>query len=168
MKITKKLQETVIKEVAGEDTLVIVNYLRGKKNISEFIIADELEIEIHSIRNMLYRLLDANLVTFTRKKDKQKGWYIYYWTYDPNNIGHLYWEIKKKRLENLQDRLRRETTSHFFICPQNCLRLEFEKAIQFDYRCPECGDMLAQEDNSKKIKEFEAEIKELEQEIKKR
>ncbi len=62
--------------VPEEDAEHIVFYLRGKTNISEFIIAEELDLEIHRARNLLYKLLDQNLVSFKRKKDKIKGWYI--------------------------------------------------------------------------------------------
>lgn len=158
----------VITEVAGEDTLVLVAYLKGKKNVSEFVIAKDMKMEINTIRNMLYRLLDSNLVTFTRKKDKQKGWYIYYWTYQPKNIDHLFWEIKKKRLEGLKDRLFREKQNVFFVCPQGCMRLEFENAISFDYRCPECGNMLGQQDNAGLRVQLETEIEEITKEISER
>ncbi|HLP80123.1 MAG TPA: hypothetical protein VK158_05790 [Acidobacteriota bacterium] len=164
----KSLAEKVITEVAGSDVLAIVSYLKGKKNISEFVIAKDLKQEINLIRNMLYRLLDANLVSFNRKKDKQKGWYIYYWTYQPNNITHLFWEIKKKRLDGLKDRLQREKANVFFTCPSGCIRLEFETAITFDYRCPECGTMLSQQDNSGTKTQLETEINDLEEELKNR
>ncbi len=166
--ITKEgttMTHKVITEVAGEDTLVLVAYLKGKKNVSEFVIAKDMKMEINTIRNMLYRLLDSNLVTFTRKKDKQKGWYIYYWTYQPKNIDHLFWEIKKKRLEGLKDRLFREKQNVFFVCPKGCIRLEFENAISFDYRCPECGSMLGQQDNAGLRVQLETEISELTTEI---
>jgi len=158
----------VIMEVAGEDTIQLVTYLKGKQNISEFVIAKDMKMEINTIRNMLYRLLDANLVTFTRKKDKQKGWYIYYWTYQPHNIEHLFWEIKKKRLEGLKDRLFREKHNVFFVCPKGCIRLEFENAISFDYRCPECGSMLGQQDNAGLQTQLSTEIAELDKELSER
>jgi transcription initiation factor TFIIE subunit alpha len=157
MKITKELEHQVITAIAGQDTLELVEYLRGKSNISEFIIAEGLKKEINPIRNMLYRLLDANLVSFTRKKDKQKGWYIYYWTYDSANIGHLFWEAKRKRLEFLQENIAKEKNTVFFICPTGCIRIEFDKAFEFDYRCPECGEIILQQDTSLKVSEMQIE-----------
>ena len=46
-------------------------------------------------------------------------------------------------------------------------RLDFEQATEFEFKCPECGQLLNQEENEKKIKELEKEIKELESELKK-
>ncbi|MFT4313382.1 MAG: hypothetical protein ACMXYA_03155 [Candidatus Woesearchaeota archaeon] len=165
MKLDKKTTHFVISEIAGDDVITLVEYLKGKKNVSEFIIAQELEIEINIIRNMLYRLLDANLVSFYRKKDKQKGWYIYYWTYEPNDLDHLYWEIKKKQLQSLKDRLHREQNNVFFSGESRAVRLTFEKAIEFNYQCPETGELLEQEDNTETVKMLTTEIDELEKEI---
>ncbi|MFT7615203.1 MAG: transcription initiation factor TFIIE subunit alpha [Candidatus Woesearchaeota archaeon] len=168
MKMTKKLTEYVITQVSGEDTLPLVDYLTDKENTSEFVIAEEMELEIQTIRNRLYRLLNANLVSFNRKKDKQKGWYIYYWTFNTNNIAHLYWQIKEKRLDNLKDRLHREKQSVFFHCVSSCIRLDFETAISFDYSCPECGEMITQQDNSHTINQLQTEMNDLEKELKKK
>ena len=58
MSITKKLIEEVVTELVGEEALPIVFYLRGKKKISEFIVAEELDLEIHRTRNLLYILYE--------------------------------------------------------------------------------------------------------------
>lgn len=167
MKITKKLEEEVIAQLSGPDVMPLVEYLRGKKDTSEFIIAKDIEQDIQSIRNQLYRLLDHNLVTFWRKKDKQKGWYIYYWTYNPSHIEFLYWDTKKKRLEKMKERLSREIGEFFFMCQDNgCVRLDFDKVIEFNYQCPECGGMMIQQDNSRTKDHLNTQIVELEKELK--
>ena len=77
MKLSNKLIDNVVENVAGKDVLPLVKTLKNKKNVSEFKLADDIKEEINTTRNMLYRLLDNNLVSFVRKKDKKKGWYIY-------------------------------------------------------------------------------------------
>jgi len=169
MKITKEIENKVVSELAGADVLPLVEYMRNKKDISEFIIAKDIEEDIKVIRNQLYRLLNHNLVNFWRKKDKQKGWYIYYWTYNPNEIEFLFWSIKKRRLEKLKERLQREENDFFFMCQDNgCVRLDFEKATEFNYQCPECGGMMIQQDNNRTKEFLISQIKELEEEIAKR
>ena len=166
MKPSLEREESVIIEIAGEEVLELVGFLKLNPNISEFILAEKLGKEINPVRNLLYKLLDANLVSFTRKKDKQKGWYIYYWTYNNNNISHLFWDLKLKRIDKLQERLVRERNTVFFICPNGCIRIDFDKAFEFDYRCPECGELIVQQDNSIKVAEFETEIAQLTEELK--
>ena len=46
-KLTKKLTEEVITELVGDHALPIIDFLRGKTRISEFIIAEELGFEIN-------------------------------------------------------------------------------------------------------------------------
>ena len=166
MRLSNKIIEATIAEVAGEDVLSIVHFLKNKKNISEFKIADVIKKEINETRNMLYRLHEANLISFIRKKDKKKGWYIYYWTFKPKMIKHLITRLKKDKLAKLKDRLSREKSSHFFICQNKCIRLDFEQAMNFEFKCPECGEMMNQEDNLENIRLIEEEIKKIEDELK--
>ena len=167
MKITKKITENVISEVAGADVIPIINYLKDKKNISEFKIAEDLKLEVNRTRNMLYRLHGSNLVSFIRKKDKQKGWYIYYWTFNQSRVRDLTLRLKKKKVGRLKERLGRETGGNFFVCDNKCIRLDFEQAVGFDFKCPECGMLMNQQNNENIIKSIKKEIKIIETELKK-
>lgn len=165
MRITKKLIEDVVKELVNEESLQIVFYLRGKTKISEFIIAEELDIEIHQTRNLLYRLLEHNIVSFIRKKDKIKGWYICYWDFNEQVIPYLSDKIKREKVEKLQERLDREQSGgQFFMCRNACARMDFEKAIEFNFKCPECGEIMNQQDNTRTIEFLKQRIKELKEE----
>ncbi len=155
----------VVEDVAGHDVLPLIEVLKGKKNVSEFTIAEELKEEINTIRNKLYRLYGSNLVEFTRKKDMKKGWYIYYWTFVPSRIPRLLRGIKKRKLDKLRERLVAEQRGHFFECSNKCMRLVFDKAMDFEFKCPECGLLMNQQDNSKRIEHLLKEITTLEKEI---
>lgn len=166
MKLTNKLVEEVIAMTAGEDTIDIVEYLKGKKNISEFTIAEVVKRPINETRNALYRLFRQNLVTFNRKKDKKKGWYIYYWTYNPDRVQYLAQDLKQTRLIKLHERLERENSNNFYACASMCARLDFEQAMEFEFKCPECGQLMNQMDNTRTIDNLKQQIKELEKEMK--
>ena len=166
MKLSNKIVEDVVVEVAGEDVIPLVKALKNKKNVSEFKLADNIKQEVNATRNMLYRLYDANLVSFIRKKDKKKGWYIYYWTYSPQKMRFLYIKQKKKKLEQLTEQLKEEEEGQYFECKSKCVRLNFDQATNFEFHCPECGGLITQEDNSKKIENIKKEIQEIKKEIK--
>ncbi|RMD45149.1 MAG: hypothetical protein D6831_04175 [Aquificota bacterium] len=143
---------------------------KNEKNV-QFVLMEnqhnkDIKTDIKETRNMLYRLYHANLVSFTRKKDKKKGWYIYYWTFNHKNIKHLNTELKKNRLKNLKERVKRESKSLFFACNNKCIRFDFDQATNFNFKCPECGELMHQEDNKKIIEKLEKEIKALEKELK--
>lgn len=166
MKLSDTEIEDIASKVAGEDVVRLIKALKNKKNVSEFTLADSIKKEINLTRNMLYRLYDSNLVSFIRKKDKRKGWYIYYWTFNTDRIKYLAKQIKKQRLEQLKERLDREKSSNFFTCKNQCIRLNFEQATDFEFKCPECGELLNQVDNIQKKADLEKEIKKLEKELK--
>ncbi len=166
MKLSNKIVEGVVSEVAGEDVVPLVKALKNRKNVSEFKLAENINKEVNEIRNMLYRLYDANLVSFVRKKDKKKGWYIYYWTFNGKRVKDLVNDLKKKRLGALKQRLEREESGNFYICDSRCIRLDFEQATDFEFKCPECGSLMNEENNKDKIEEMKMEIKELEKELK--
>jgi len=158
MRLSNKFVDEVITNVAGSDVVPLVNSIKNRKNVSEFKIAEKLGVNVNIVRNMLYRLYHKNLVSFVRKKDKTKGWYIYYWTFNMKHIKFLADSLKKERVEKLRERLDREKNGFFFVCPNECIRLDFEKATDYYFKCPECGSLLNQEDNQKKIRELEKEI----------
>ena len=168
MRLSNKIIEGIVSQVAGDDVVPLVRFLKNKKNISEFKIADAIKKEVNETRNMLYRLYNSNLVSFIRKKDKKKGWYIYYWTFNKKTLKYLMFDLKRKRLERLRERLEREKQTDFFVCSNKCMRLDFDQATDFGYKCPECGELLNQEDNKEKIREIEEEIKGLEKGAKRR
>jgi len=95
-----------------------------------------------------------------------KGWYIYYWTFNHARVKGLAIEIKKRKIEMAKERLERENGGHFFLCDDKCIRLDFEQAIGFDFKCPECGMLMNQQNNEKIIKSLKAEIKKNEKELK--
>ncbi len=166
MKLTKKIIDSVITEVAGADVIPLVDTLKKKKNISEFDLAKDIDREVNQTRNMLYRLFNANLVTFIRKKDKQKGWYIYYWTFNPKRVHYLVTDLKRKRLQKLEERVEREESNHFFMCMNKCIRLDFEQAMDFEFKCPECNEIMNQEENQAVVDNVKKEIIKLEKELK--
>ncbi|MBI5389102.1 hypothetical protein HZB01_01850 [Candidatus Woesearchaeota archaeon] len=166
MRVTPKQIEDVISTVAGKDVVPLAKLLKGKQNVSEFKIAEDLKKDINETRNMLYRLYHANLVSFTRKKDRQKGWYVYYWTFRQNDISHLARMLKEERLEKLKERVVRESTNHYFSCTGGCIRLDFDQSTEFQFKCPECGNLLTHEDNAEKVEHLDREIALLEEALK--
>ncbi len=158
----KKILE-LTKEVIGEDAVKIVNFLKDKPNISEFKIAERTKTEIHEIRNILYRLNNHNLATYVKKKDRQKGWYISYWTFNKKRVKELMSTIKVQKLEKYKQRLKVEEANKnsFFMCSNACIRLEFQTATEHEFKCPECGNLLNLQDNEKTINFLKSKIREL-------
>ncbi|RJQ16952.1 hypothetical protein C4573_02730 [Candidatus Woesearchaeota archaeon] len=159
---TIKLMEEVVSELVGDEALPIVHYLKGKKNISEFKIAEDVNEEIHRTRNILYRLLEHNIVFFKRKKDKIKGWYICYWDLNDQIFPYLKTKMTDHKIVSLRERLGKEYTSIFYMCKSACVRMDFDKAVDFNFKCPECGEIMQEQDNKRTIEFIKERIKQLE------
>ncbi len=166
MRLTKKKIDDILKDVVGEEGLPIIHELLERSNISEFDLAGKTKKDIKVVRKRLYQLYNYNLVSFTRKKDKQKGWYIYYWTLLMDCIKYLYFKKKRERLASLQQQLEVERKELFFSCPSACVRLTFDQAMDFEFRCPECGILATQESSEKRVASLQQEIASLKQELK--
>lgn len=172
--MTKQMAETlvvpkeqvieVVRELVGEHAMPVITFLKGKSRISEFIIAEELDLEINETRNILYKLLEHNLVSFIRKKDKIKGWYICYWDFNEHMVPQLKSKIAQKKLEKLNERLDEEQSNQFFLCRNACSRMNFDKSMEFNFKCPECGTIMSEQDNGRTIEFLQQRIKELEDE----
>ena len=150
----------------GEPGLPLIRELYGKENVSEFDLASRTKKDIKVIRKLLYILYNNNLVSFIRKKDKQKGWYIYYWTLLPEGIKYMYIKKKKELVVSLQEKIESEQKEIFFACPHNCVRLNFDQATDFEFHCPECGELASPDQGKQNIGQFKKEKVEVEQELK--
>ena len=164
MSIAEQRIQSLLKNIAPtEDAEQIIFYLQGKTNISEFIIAEELDLEIHRTRHILYKLLDVNLVSFKRKKDKIKGWYICYWDFNEDAIPHLEEKYRVETLNKLRNRLKNEESGFFYMCRSAHVRQNFDVAFENDFKCPECGEIMNQLDNTRTISFLQSRISELEE-----
>ncbi len=162
---TKPLPKEIIdliKNNVDEGLLPLVKLLYNRRNVSEFKLSEKLKITINQIRNMLYRLQEKNLVTSIRRKDKKKGWYIYYWTFNKKQARALLKSIRTKRLNELKSLLKKVSVRNYFICQDCGIRLKFEDALDYNFRCPECGELLVEESKEAFVRKIKREISVLE------
>ncbi|MBS3117147.1 hypothetical protein J4421_06145 [Candidatus Woesearchaeota archaeon] len=164
MRLTHKKMKEILILILGEGGFPLVKELMGKENVSEFDLANKTKQDIKVIRKMLYLLYNNNLVGFTRKKDKQKGWYIYYWTLQPENVRFCCFKMKRDLLQRLEEQLENEKRELFFVCYNSCVRLNFDQAMDFEFHCPECGELITQDEKGK-IKELTQKIEETKGEL---
>lgn len=157
----RQMIHDVVTELVSEEAVQIVLYLIGKTKVSEFTVANDLNLEIHKARNLLYKLFEQNILSFIRKKDKIKGWYICYWDFNEKSVPFLNEKIKKNKLQKLQERLEKESNATFYMCKSACTRMDFEKAMEFNFKCPECGELMDEQNNTRTIEFLQQKIKEL-------
>ena len=154
-----------LKEIVGDALLPVISLLKGNGFISEIELAKKASMDINEVRTILYHLQELNLVDFRREREKKTGWYIYYWALEPRGIRPLVSNLRKQKLLKMREELKRENGGSFFSCLHLCVRLDFEAATNFNYRCPECGGTVQLEDNIQRIKKLKEGIIKLEKAI---
>ena len=153
-----KLLHDLVEEMAGENTGRIVDILFGKRDVNEFSIAKKMELTINQVRNILYKLSADGLVSFIRKKDKRKGWYIYYWTLKTEKCMAKLETSLLKKIENFKHILQDRETKRFYSCHPCGIEVTEEKALEHGFSCEECAEVYELSDNSGQIRETKAKI----------
>lgn len=160
-----KILYEVAEVIVGKSGYDIVELLKDKRDVNEFKIAEKLEMTINQARNILYKLYAQDIVSFIRKKDKGKGWYIYYWTLNILKSLELFLKIKQREMNEQKALLRSRENKRFYHCKGCEMELTEETALNHDFLCPECGSLLEVSDNSEKVAETTKRIKKIEYEI---
>src|SRR3989344_2437647 len=160
-----KLLNNLVEELAGQETGRIVPILFDKRDVNEFIIAKKMDLTINQVRNILYKLSAEGLVTFIRKKDKRKGWYIYYWTIKTEKCLIKLEQALKKKIEGLNELLKNRETKRFYVCKSCGVEVTEEKALENGFSCEECAEVYELADNSGAIRDTKAKITRTERDL---
>jgi len=160
------LLKNLANELAEADVGQIIEILYNKKDVNEFLIAKKVGLTINQIRNILYKLSAEGLVSFIRKKDKRKGWYIYYWTLDTKKCLQNLEHALQKKILNLKELLKNREQKRYYHCKTCNIEVGEEQALEHGYVCEECAGTYDLSQNEKEIKELNAKIAKAERELK--
>ncbi|MBT3642568.1 hypothetical protein HN604_01185 [archaeon] len=160
-----KLLHNLVEELAGEGTGRIVDILFGKKDVNEFSLAKKMELTINQVRNILYKLSADGLVSFIRKKDKRKGWYIYYWTLKTEKCLVKLEQSLISKIDSLNVILGNRTSDRFYICKPCLIEVTEEKALENGFSCEECAEVYELSDNSKPIRDAKSRITKIQKDL---
>ncbi len=160
-----KLLKIIVEELIGKKSVEIIDLLVGKKHVNEFIIAKKLKLTINQTRNVLYKLSEHGLVSFIRKKDKKRGWYIYFWTINPYQALNLLENSLKKKLQEQETLLKNRMISNHYFCNNCFIEVKEETALLNNFICSECNSVYQLADNTKVIQEINDKIAKLKKEV---
>ena len=167
MKSIMHLFEELVKDKCGPNGVKILRLLEDKENVSEFVLSEKIDININELRILLYKLTEDNLIYSIRKKDKEKGWYIYHWTFNFRHARDLLIKYKEKKLEELKNKLLHKEIPKY-VCPNGCVSINLEDAMEVEFKCTECNTLLNlkevkynEEILKKKISEIEEELEKI-------
>jgi len=150
----------------GEDATEVIKALQKLVEAADDEIAKEADLSLNIVRKVLYKLYDHSLITCTRERNDQTGWYTFRWQIQRSQLD-AFIRIKKRRiLEKLRTRLKFEKEHSFFIC-KKCpdVRVTFEEAIETAFRCGKCGDQYVSSNNEYAVDKLSGTIEKLQKEL---
>jgi transcription initiation factor TFIIE subunit alpha len=134
--------------------------------MTEEEIVSKTGVKLNDVRKILYRLYEHSIVGLRRIRDKDTGWFIFYWRVQADQVEGFIISQKKRILEKLEARLEYEKSHDFYYCfTPGCKRLSFEEATEYLFRCPKCGKPLIHYDNGKIIEAIQKKINKIKSEM---
>ncbi len=180
-----QLNDIIIK-LTDETTVKVLNVLLDQKEIIDEeivnILNEEIErkyeainedeehkiprIALKEVRKSLYKLNERSLARYRRVRDKETGYFVYFWTPIWERIRDLIISRRKMTKKKLLQRLDYEQRNLLYVCDEGHTPVTFSDAFELGFICTTCGKELSQKDNTKTIHFLEQKIKVLDEELK--
>lgn len=174
-------------KLTDETTVKVLNVLLDRKEITDEemvnILNEELEqshevskedetqeiprIALKEVRKSLYKLNERSLARYRRVRDRETGYFVYYWSPIYERILDLIISRRKQSIKKLRQRLDYEQRNLLYVCDEGHTPVPFSDAFELGFICTTCSKELSQKDNTKTIEFLEIKIQELESELKK-
>ncbi|MEM2210988.1 MAG: transcription factor [Nitrososphaerales archaeon] len=152
--------------LGGEDYVRVARAVLNNENATDEEIASATGLKINTVRKALYTLFGRSLITGVRVRDQRKGWFVYRWRAQRDQVDSFILTQKKKTLNRLKSRLEYENTHQFYSCGTNgCKSMTFEESMEYFFKCPKCGKTMVPIDTSYLKKALEWKIKQIEAEM---
>ncbi len=155
----------IVQNTAGEQAVKLVDLLYNKKDINEFLIAKKLGLTINQTRNLLYRLSHLGILSSIRKKDKRKGWYIYFWTFNVLKSLEVLEENINKEINDLKNQLSSKQQKRYYRCKICGREVNEESALLNSFTCSECGEVYELSNNIGAVEDMTKQIAKLDKEL---
>jgi transcription factor E len=153
--------------VVGEEGVGLVRNLSRVRQIDEFKLAKKLKMEVNVVRSLLYKLYSQKIVSFTKRRDRRKGWWIYIWKLHPEKLASIIVRKRKEELKRIGEKLASIEALHLFQCKRCRTRINYERAMETNFTCSICGRVLAAIDTSEIKENLKREARRIEKEIEK-
>ncbi len=129
--------------LGSEDYVRVARALLNNENATDEEIASATGLKINTVRKVLYDLFGRTLISGVRVRDLKRGWFVYRWRAQRDQVDGFIETQKKKAMERLNHRLQYEEQHEFYCCgSEGCTRLTFEQAMEVLFKCPTCNGNL--------------------------
>ncbi|MHA2055965.1 MAG: transcription factor [Candidatus Hodarchaeales archaeon] len=164
--------DDIILKLTDEVTVKVLNTLLDYKEIIDEDIVNNLNagieqrIALKEVRKSLYKLNERSLARYRRVRDKETGYFVYYWSPIWERIRDLIVSRRKQSIKRLKQRLDYEQRNLLYVCEEGHTPVTFSDAFELGFICNVCGQELAQKENEETITVLKKKRAELEKVLK--
>ena len=103
----------VARELIGEEAVRLIQILSEQDETTDDELIAKTGLKLNNLRKLLYQLFEQSLVSYRRVRDKDAGWFKYYWRINKTGLIIL---LNKEEEDTVQaqERLSYETENQFF------------------------------------------------------
>lgn len=155
---------SIIKSTFGDTSKIVFETLvKIGKEIQDEDLALQSGLHVNEVRRILYKLSEHGFVTSRRVRDRETGYYIYFWRANIEYLPQILISRKKMVINKLTERLRYEEAYVFqcSLCSGEKERFSFDDAMTSDFKCPKCGSQLEPVNNTLTVKRLKELIERL-------
>lgn len=147
----------------GEDELTILEHLVDEGPTTDTVLAEELDTKTSTIRRALYRLYEDRIADYRENRDPENGWLTFVWSYTPDQAERELEQARQEAAEEIREEIQELEENEIFVCPKSHVRLEFARAMDLEFRCPECGIEVEPVDEEERIQDLRDQLESIEE-----
>src|SRR3989338_4533471 len=133
----------------GQDIIGI--YCEKNRPLKDEYLAKRLNLKVTDVRSGLNRLHYLGISYYQKEKNKDTGWYSFTWKIDEKRLIELICQDFGEKVQNLEKKEEKNETYTLFSCKNNCDEIPFELASEYQFRCPNCGNVMNLVDTKKML-----------------
>lgn len=148
------IAQEYLKKIGGEYAIDLVKICeRKRKGVTDEHIGKKMKnLKVTEIRTILNRLHFLGIATYQKSRNTKTGWYSYSWGIKIPRIVELILDEWKEELDKLEKKVEFEKNYVFFGCKTRvCESTPFEIAAEYQFKCPQCGNVMESVDNEKRL-----------------
>ena len=146
----------------GENAIPVLKLVLEMGNaVTDEQVAEKMGVKVTVVRAVFNRLHFWGIADYTKTRDENTGWWTYTWFIVKEKIKEAVLEGLREKEEELRKKREELDQFMFFVCPEGHVREPFEVAMEYDFKCPECGAELVPLDAEAEKAKIDKELDEI-------
>jgi transcription initiation factor TFIIE subunit alpha len=154
------------KSMFGNEGAEVLKYIIKNPGKTDEEIARKLKLKTNVVRKVLYELNRLGVLSFTKKDSYDKNEIKFFWFFEPATTYRVLVNRIINEIENYRKRRNQLISEQWFSCGKYAHPvMTFSEAIEYDFMCPVCGDVMNEYVPKEELENIDATIKSLEEKL---